>query len=47
MKPNQYDEVLKLLNSYIIFVNTDKKIVELDNKILLNLDYIYKIEIVD
>ena len=25
----------------------DKKIVELDNKILLNLDYIYKIEIVD
>ena len=29
MKPNQYDEVLKLFNSYIIFVNTDKKIVEL------------------
>ena len=28
MKPNQYDEVLKLYNSYIIFVDTNKKIVE-------------------
>ena len=29
MKPNQINEVLKLYNSYIIFVNTQKKVVEL------------------